>query len=320
MSSRCRRRGWSIGRWLDEAGRPTELVVHEDGSVFSRVDPSAWERVPLTVRVLTPAGVEIVASAVADGIEGSSGCATVRTPDARPHTVVARTDVDLAGFVWGEPYEPPLLAADEADQRLVTGLGARIEDLSAWLPPDAWVDPEARPYVGQWLVDVMQRHRSPDSQEPVGPDPTRLETLASPRYFASFGLPVIGTPDGPPTAATAIAPERCQVSDAERAAEIGDELRRTGALAPTTTQPGWRYTVPGPPSYDVIVQLVALRPGEFSCLDYSKASEDAPPAPPPTSSVVETPRTDLTIVCWWLDVAWPRPPTPRTLWHDACRR
>jgi hypothetical protein len=234
---------------------------------------------------------------------------------------VARTDDGLAGFIWGEPYEPPLLEATEADQRLVTDLGDRIEHLDDWLPPDAWVDAAERPYIGQWLVDIMQRYRSPDSQEPMGPDPTRLETLASPRHFATFGLPVIGTPDGPPTAATTIDPERCQVADAERAAEIADELRRTRALAPTAMQPGWRYTVPGPPSYDVIVQLVALRPGELSCLDYSKAPEDPPPAPPPpSSSVVETPRTDHTIVCRWLDLTWARPMTPRTLWHDACRR
>jgi hypothetical protein len=136
---------------------------------------------------------------------------------------------------------------------------------------------------------------------------------------------VIGTPDGPPTARSPIAAERCQVTDAEIAAGIRDDLARTGATPPAGTEPGWRYTVQGDPTYDVIVQLVALRPGELSCLDWrSDAAEPVatpvPSRPRTVPTVVETRRTDLDLVCWWLDLAWSRPPTPRTLLHEPCSR
>jgi hypothetical protein len=315
---------WVVyANWQGEQARPTQLVVHEDGSVTRSVDPSDWEQGPLTIRILTQAGVELVRTAVADGIDGH-GCATIRVPDARPHRVVARSGLTgthyqtLSGFSWGLPYEPPLQAATAEHQQVVTALGERIEDLASWLPRDAWVDPVERPYVGQWLVDVMQQYRSPDSPAPAGPDPTGLDSFANPATFESFGRKVIGTPDGPPTAAMTVAPERCQVSDAEWAAEVRDELQQSGALPPTADAPGWRYTVPGNPSYDVVIQLVALRLGEFSCLDYSV--EAGEPAPPPTPTRVDTPRTDLTLVCWWLDLSWSRPRTPRILWHEPCRR
>jgi hypothetical protein len=316
---------WVVyGHWRDELGRATELVIHEDGSVIRRVDPSDWEQGPLTVRVLTPSGVDLVRSAVVDGVDG--GCATIRVPDARPHTVVARGRTlsgvgDLAGFTWGMPFEPPLLPATAEHQQIVTTLGERIEDLAAWLPPSAWVDPIERPYVGQWLIDIQQRYRGPDASEPAGPDPTGTDLIADPQIFATYGRKVLGTPDGPPTEAMTVAPERCQLSDAERAADIRSELERSGALPPSAATPGWRYTVPADPAYDVIVQLVALRPGELSCLDYSKAPEAEAPAPPTsTSTVLDTPRTDLTVVCRWLDLSWSRPPSPRTVWHEPCRR
>lgn len=324
---------WVVyGQWQDQRGRHTELVVHEDGSVISRVDPSEWQQGPLTIRNLTPAGVELVRAAVADGVQGE-GCATVRMPGARPHAVVARSGLTSAqggsaadfrttsGLAWGAPYEAPLLAAKAEDQRIAAGLGERIEDLNAWLPADAWIDPVDRPYDGHWLIDIQQRYRGPESTEPAGPDPTGTDLVADPVVFPWYGRQVLGTPDGPPSAAMSVAPERCQVSDAGQAGEIRAELERSGALPPTEASPGWRYTVPGEPAYDVVVQLVALRPGELSCLDYSKAPEapDATPAPV-IPSTPETPRTDLTRVCSWLDLPWPRPATPRTLWHEACRR
>ncbi len=83
--------------------------------------------------------------------------------------------------------------------------------------------------------------------------------MADPLVFAWYGRRVLGTPDGPPTASMSIPPERCQVSDAGQADEIRAALERTGALPPTETSPGWRYTVPGDPAYDVVIQLAALQ-------------------------------------------------------------
>ena len=314
--------------WEDGAGRQNELVVHQDGAVYERIDPGPWEQGPLTVRLLTAAGVELVREAVLSSVEGS-GCPEVRVPGARPHHVVARSASGMgsvAGVDWGMPWEAPLLAATGEHQAVATTLGARLEDLAAWLPPSAWVDATARPYVGQWLINVQQRYRSPDSTAPVGSDPTDLGVIGDYGVaFGPYGVPVIGTPDGPPNAATPIADERCQVTDAESAAEIRNELRRSGAVPPGGTEPGWRYTVQGDPTYDIIVRLVALRPGELSCLDWRSdvAAPVATPAPSPQRvgpTVVETRRTDQSPVCWWLDLAWSRPPTPRTLQHQPCSR
>ena len=268
---------WIVfARWEDDAGRQNELVIHEDGAVYERVDPGPWERGALTVRLLTPAGVELVREAVLSSVEGQ-GCPEVRVPGARPHHVVARSAGDggsVAGVDWGMPWEAPLLAATTEHQAIATTLGERLEDLAAWLPSSAWVDATARPYVGQWLVNIQQRYRSPDSTAPAGGDPDGTIADHS-KAFGPYGR--TGHRHARWPTDRRVPGRRRALPDHRRqsAAEIRDDLARTGAVPPAGIEPGWRYTVQGDPTYDVIVQLVALRPGELSCLDWRSDAAEA---------------------------------------------
>ena len=216
----------------------------------------------------------------------------------------------------------PLISARFEDQRSSTTLGERIEDLGRdGCRQTPGSDVVERPYVGQWLVDIQQRYRGPDSSEPTGPDPTGTNDVADPLVFAWYGRRVLGTPDGPPTASMSIPPERCQVSDAGQADEIRTALKRTGALPPTENRLAGAtpclVTLPTTSSSS----SPPCRPGELSLpRSTPKAPEAAERPGPVTPPTPETPRTDLTLVCSWLDLTWPRPVSPRTIWHDACRR
>ncbi len=273
-------------------------------------------------RKLTSDGVARVEAAIAESLYGPGGCAAVKVPGTRPHVVIARVDGQHVGLRWGEPDDPEGQPLTSSQEETVTTLGERIEDLGAWLPASSWVDSVERPYASEWLVDVQQLWRGEPG--PVGPDPSRV--LFEGAAILQFGHPAIGSPAGPPTASTSQAPERCQVVGAEAADRIRQTLVDSDALPPTNERYGWRYTVPGPEGFDVAVQLVPLRPDQVECLDSQAdlhATGPVAPAPTPepaTPSMPETPRTDLTLVCSWLDLTWPRPVSPRTLWHEACRR
>jgi len=122
-----------------------------DGQNLSRRE--YIESVAYLERKLTPRGVQGVRDRIAE-LGLAPGCVRLHAEDSGG-AVYIRTDAGISGIAWYS-YEGSygVLRRATSDEELVLAdLAADLSDVSAWLPADAWIEPdEQRVLPDQWLV------------------------------------------------------------------------------------------------------------------------------------------------------------------------
>jgi hypothetical protein len=254
----------------DEPNGWTETSVEPDGRLLIEVTIVDGQSPPITVRRLSPAGIErITAEVLGAGVP--DGCRTV-------YSASTGRSISLAGaghtieVAWG-PSAGGRRPPNPDDEALVNRLGDRLDNLDAWLPADAWIDPVERPYVAdRWIVIVQQRVHQ--RTEPVGRDPDGV-VLPDGSTVTAFGQSAPGTPPGPPTAVDQTRDRCAEVSDAEANSMLA-LFKRVGAVSVSEEGHAWLFTVRAAVPYDVVFFLNPVRPDWSSC--FAGLADESPAA------------------------------------------
>lgn len=181
-----------------DTGRPgSRLTVYEDGTVLvgpENADPYAAEPFPAltdggsghSYQRLSATGIERLRSAVAEsGLLARDCHLDLLASNPLRGISVRSADGAYAETGWGQ-YGGFIRVMTAEEQAAAAILLARLEDLGAWLPSDAWIEQGPQPFADErWLLSTERIPSERSYESDV--DPSGIPRAALARDFALPG-------------------------------------------------------------------------------------------------------------------------------------
>jgi hypothetical protein len=296
------------GSYRNPDERDRQIVLFDDGRLVTRrlawTAPLDTREPAVTARRLSPVGIAAIRDAILDSRLVAPGCLLeldTSSRDELPQAVwlsirpVGAADATTVFSRDGPGNGLRQMTPAEAGSALL--LIERLERPDSWLPAEAFIDPENRPYLpDDWIL--VASGWSEGEAPPTAPEAAAV-TLPGGRTLIDFGTPF--AVDDPQA-------ERCEVIEADRARRAAEVI----TLASDPRRPWWF-------AHDgrwIQVRLVPLLDAGYVCAVADGGPEPPSPSPsaPPPELPIESPcdlvSADLVRALYssWLHIGLSNPP------------